>query len=328
MLLKSKKSYAFYGMFFKSKKIRMKNIHVISTNKPSRLIIYSTLVNDFRLLAEPTKDWKHKKHIYITNSEEIKEGDCCLYSTKEDTNNEESIPIICKITRILNSQDGLLYEGSTGLVTQYPTKLSKIILTTDPDLIKDGVQAIDDEFLEWFVKNPSCDYVEITDDTFTVGEMSKLPLGTRNHKYKIIIPQEKPKQLTDLEIAIKLEEIEREEPKQECTCGVCDNCEEQEMFQILKEAKEYLAKQKTLEEAAEKYSKRSSSYVFQEAHKRDFINGARYQSERMYSEQEVFELTLKALDLGMTIRQDQLNGYSEKSGKDSHKEWFEQFKKK
>ena len=66
----------------------------------------------------------------------------------------------------------------------------------------------------------------------------------------------------------------------------------------------------------------------QEAHKRDFINGARYQSERMYSEQEVFELTLKALDLGMTIRQDQLNGYSEKSGKDSHKEWFEQFKKK
>jgi hypothetical protein len=37
----------------------------------------------------------------------------------------------------------------------------KIILTTDQDLIKDGVQAIDDEFLEWFVKNPSCEEVEI-----------------------------------------------------------------------------------------------------------------------------------------------------------------------
>jgi hypothetical protein len=29
----------------------------------------------------------------------------------------------------------------------------KIILTTDLDLIKDGVQSIDNEFLEWFVKN-------------------------------------------------------------------------------------------------------------------------------------------------------------------------------
>jgi hypothetical protein len=35
----------------------------------------------------------------------------------------------------------------------------KIILTTDQDLIKDGVQAIDDEFLEWFVSNPSCEYI-------------------------------------------------------------------------------------------------------------------------------------------------------------------------
>jgi len=37
----------------------------------------------------------------------------------------------------------------------------KIILTTDPDLIKDGVQVIDDEFLEWFVKNPSCEEIEV-----------------------------------------------------------------------------------------------------------------------------------------------------------------------
>ena len=36
----------------------------------------------------------------------------------------------------------------------------KIILTTDKELIKDGVQAIDDDFLEWFVKNPSCEEVE------------------------------------------------------------------------------------------------------------------------------------------------------------------------
>ena len=43
----------------------------------------------------------------------------------------------------------------------------------------------------------------------------------------------------------------------------------------------------TLKEAAERYSKRSSASVFQENHKRDFIAGAKWQQERMYSEEEV-----------------------------------------
>ncbi len=37
----------------------------------------------------------------------------------------------------------------------------KIVLTTDSDLIKDAIQAIDNEFLEWFVQNLSCEKVEI-----------------------------------------------------------------------------------------------------------------------------------------------------------------------
>jgi len=56
--------------------------------------------------------------------------------------------------------------------------------------------------------------------------------------------------------------------------------------------------------------------------------GAKWQQERSYSDEEVYKLTLEAIDLGMRIRQDQLSGYSEKSGKELHKEWFEQFKKK
>ena len=88
-------------------------------------------------------------------------------------------------------------------------------------------------------------------------------------------------------------------------------------------------KKETLEEAAREYWKRGQFHLEKAADtERAFLRGGLWQAERMYSEQEVFELTLKALDLGMTIRQDQLNGYSEKSGKDSHKEWFEQFKKK
>jgi hypothetical protein len=65
----------------------------------------------------------------------------------------------------------------------------KIILTTDRDLIADDVQAIDDEFLEWFVKNPSCEEVKyVGDDCYR----------------EIIIPQKEPKQKTLKEVALEL----------------------------------------------------------------------------------------------------------------------------
>jgi hypothetical protein len=66
------------------------------------------------------------------------------------------------------------------------TNWKKIILTTDQDLIADGVQAIDDEFLEWFVKNPSCEFVE-WDKNYN--------RGNEKYYYKIIIPQEEPEKL-------------------------------------------------------------------------------------------------------------------------------------
>jgi flavorubredoxin len=50
---------------------------------------------------------------------------------------------------------------SIGYRDVWSKKYCKIILTTDGDLIKDGVQSIDDEFLEWFVENPSCEEVEV-----------------------------------------------------------------------------------------------------------------------------------------------------------------------
>jgi hypothetical protein len=67
----------------------------------------------------------------------------------------------------------------------------KIILTTDQDLIKDGVQLIDHTFIEWFVKNPSCEYVEVSEDYF---KPSNMVYGINTSPYKIIIPSEKPKQ--------------------------------------------------------------------------------------------------------------------------------------
>jgi hypothetical protein len=71
--------------------------------------------------------------------------------------------------------------------TLFP-ECKKIILTTDQELIKDGVQSIDDEFLEWFVKNPSCEYIQTTELSLFNGDTGQ----SGHYKYEIIIPQEEP----------------------------------------------------------------------------------------------------------------------------------------
>ena len=70
----------------------------------------------------------------------------------------------------------------------------KVILTTNKLLIKDGVQAIPDDFLEWFVKNPSCEEVEVV----SAKTIPALQLTGNGHCWwKIIIPKEEPKQCSD-----------------------------------------------------------------------------------------------------------------------------------
>jgi hypothetical protein len=56
----------------------------------------------------------------------------------------------------------------------------KIILTTDTELIKDGVQEIDFKFLQWLVNNPTCEYIKVEPEYNEI---------TGNY-YKVIIPTE------------------------------------------------------------------------------------------------------------------------------------------
>jgi len=141
----------------------MKNIHLLPTDKPSRL--QKTKHNNFFLANRTGYEYTDctAQHIYITSDEEI-------------TGFENNIWVI-KGDRIF------LWQNTMALVSN--NKPKKIILTTDQDLIADGVQSIDDEFLEWFVKNPSCEEVEV----------EKVPYdGTKSidkywgGEYKIIIP--------------------------------------------------------------------------------------------------------------------------------------------
>jgi hypothetical protein len=83
-------------------------------------------------------------------------------------------------------------------------------------------------------------------------------------------------------------------------------------------------KKETLEEEAEKYAKgKSSSSIFQEAHKKDFIAGANYQAERMYSEEEV----RKAFKAGIAFLGPSFYGVNTPLQKHED-DFIEQFKKK
>jgi hypothetical protein len=148
----------------------MKNIHILPTEKPSRLI--GSRVNlSLKEIPILGFDAFKTQHIYITNDEEIKEGEYCITKTNEVIKFKKSYT------------QGFLYK--------------KIILTTDQDLIKDGVQAIDDKFLEWFVKNPNCENVKVEsfckhgDNCPSKGAYDKQYLCDVG--YKIIIPKEEPK---------------------------------------------------------------------------------------------------------------------------------------
>jgi hypothetical protein len=165
----------------------MKNLHLIPTEKPSRLY---KIENKLGLLEEPNRNFLAKnQHIYITSDEEIKPNTYCLINR-----------VLCK-TELLNNK--IVSRQLTGGATMDICKSEylEIILTTDQDLIKDGVQAIDDIFLEWFVENPSCEWVEVSEDYF---KPSNVVYGHNMEPYKIIIPQEEPKQETLEESANRL----------------------------------------------------------------------------------------------------------------------------
>ena len=151
----------------------MKNIHVLPTDKPSGLfeiIQFNFVFDNQNMYSEEYKklhSYKNK-NIYIINDEDIMINDYfiagvniyqCLSSAELE---DLSIDSYCK----------------------------KIILTTDQDLIKDGVQAIDDEFLEWFVKNPSCEWVDVW--LMNKGYNKQEDYPYQEH-YLIIIPKEETK---------------------------------------------------------------------------------------------------------------------------------------
>jgi len=244
-----------------------KNIWLLPTDKPSRLVKLSKGMTFLKkpLLFESELHDIVRQNIYITNSEEIKEGDYAYYMAGF---------MVQKVKLRINVSTLKAHK--------------KIILTTDQDLIKDGVQAIDNEFLEWFVKNPSCESVEVENVRVILDDIN-YNFDVVEYKYKIIIPQEEPKQERERGIMIT-----------------------------------HMSKQETLEEVAERLLNLNELDSFRDYHyKQDlynaFIIGIKYQQKHSYSEEEVYQLLY---DLSGQVLNNKV------SNPKLLDEWFEQFKKK
>ena len=193
----------------------MKNLFLLPTDKPSRLYKSKITQNIFiSNIISQYGDATYNQHIYITSDEEIKEDD---YYLGDDNH------IYCLVTTV----------NSNG---------KKIILTTDQDLIKDGVQAIDDEFLEWFVKNPTYEEVYIIKQYKQVNQDNPLHKGStalRFSHYEIHLLKA-TKQMIDewnlIYCKLNSRQIPTEEEQTKCYCGNTNYCdckpEELELTQL------------------------------------------------------------------------------------------------
>jgi hypothetical protein len=275
-----------------------RNVWLLPTDKPSRIyLIKSTnklgITSSDPFYMENFGSGTQNQHIYITSDEEIKDGDYAYHKVfgigKIVNINKED----CFVTLKRKPTDGSV---TTPWKRNIPD-IKKIILTTDRNLIIDGVQAIDDDFLEWFVNNPSCEFVEVIDfrDGFYINnETISFPF------YKIIFPKE-------------------EEPKQE---------EINFIIKELNEERKRVTKKETLEEAK---NKAWENYEYGHGHlySRTFFdafelgyNLAKEQDKNKYSEEDMIEFAVWTyLEVGQ-------NSGKERTNKELFKQWFEQFKKK
>jgi hypothetical protein len=240
----------------------MKNIHVLPTDKSSRLHTYKGVLNlaaDEFVAPTIVKNDLINLNIYIISDEEIKEEDWCVDTYK------------------LKNNHNPIFKWSD----KFKVDAKKIILTTDQSL--DDVQAIDDEFLEWFVKNPSCEEIELKK-----GFADGTAWGYNFLDYKIIIPQEEPKQEN---CCTPVGQIKRY-----VDCVGCDRKPKQEKLTYTESAKKeerisncimMKRKQETLEKAIKReYETRkfNSDFPFDP---QSFKLGAKWQQERMYSEKNM-----------------------------------------
>ena len=315
------------------KRNKMKNIHLVPTDKPSRLAYdFDKLILNSRLLSPILYK---TQNIYITSDEEIKEGDWFIFGVNESV--LRMLEAACKAN--------IKYNGA-----------KKIMLATDPQLIKFGVQAINDDFLEWFVKNPSCEEVEVEEFEPIYGHQN----NSSSVLYKTIIPKEEPKERLKKILGTKhpkqeinLEEVFNDDKKENIKKFIDEIINPSQPNQALKDAAERLKGRELFKESNDRARKilseikslpiqdETEHLLSTKANRNRLIckdcndsledctciedtiefpkQEPKQEQERSYSEEEVIQLVSDWTNYRMS---------EDTKSKVKFKEWFEQFKKK
>lgn len=270
----------------------MKNIHILPTDNYKNVKL--SLFNDKLYLGDVASIAK-PQNIHITSDEEIKKGDWVIWFGRDN------LPFLKKV---IGERDGEWLISSTYDMWVEKNKVKKIILTTDPDLIKDGVQAIPDEFLQWFVKNPTCEWVEVRKDCCGQCDERLCEVYDRGGEWT--------KENTVYEIIIPKEELKEDLVFPE---GYYD-------FKIIKG--------ENIEEAAKRFWGESTANPIEMA-----IFGAKWQAEQdknLYSEKETIKISKLAVKEFLETNNFSITyDYQKEVFKEfllNYDEWFEQFKKK
>ena len=252
----------------------MKNIHVLPTDKPSRLHLWSdeqgTRLETCELEYSHTRN---TQHIYITSDEYIG------LSYYLDGN------LIRK---------GVIDDKDYWKVRK---NYKKIILTEDKKLIKDGVQEIPDDFLERFVKKTSCERVGVEKWTdYKLENDKEVPF----FKYNIIIPKEEPNDVQEMEDRIRGINVDTGYIKQE----------------TLEESVDFLNKKFDGKGVEVRIFNWDTNEVNTYPPTKLLDEYAKWQGQRMYSEEEVLKLLLTLPQFNGMYKDQLIN------------QWFGQFKKK
>jgi len=304
----------------------MKNIHILPTDKPSRLGYLTKkgkeVFRDLRLFDRlmPNILDSENQNIYITSDEEIKEGDWCI------------------------DKHNIVYKQESNKIFSEFTGSKKIILTTDQELIKDGVQAIDTEFLEWFVKNSSCESVNVKKGKMKLNDDGEEYGFPDMSLYKIIIPQKEqctckvgePYNNVCCKVHGSIPKEENDYNGKNEILWISNNpqCKQIESCYNSLSKKCICPKEEPKQETLEEFIKKSYLSRLEDCLKVDFEDGvklgAKWQQERMYSEEDLRE-AFKCSRTVCNYRREWEETYSDimtSSKFESFDKWFQQFKKK
>lgn len=238
----------------------MRNLYLLPTDQPTGIFETNSGLQ-FSIMNKVRYGEFKGFHIYITSDEEIGEGDWYLDTT----------------VNVIFKNDKLFLNG---------TGYKKIILSTDPELIADGIQTIDDEFLLWFVKNSNCEFVVI----------DWSPLSKNLYGWKIIIPKEEPK-------GEKKPHSFCETPEEKCTMNYCDDngCQNRKRHLVEPHEQEILPEFTLSKNIFDKIS--------------DLPKGETLEEQRMYSEGEVYELLCHFFDDHVNAQNTNISQWFEKNKK-------------